>query len=383
MRKWKKLIEINLILITWILLAGCWDYRELDEMAITAGLAVDKIDGNYLIATEIIDPQTGLEGSQIKSIIFEGEGRTVFDAVRNIIRKSGKKLFWSHAKTLIFSENLAKENMISVLDWINRDAESRGDMWVLVSKEKTAKEILGGEKALYDVLMYQMQDIMRAEEHLARFPTMEIWEFLNDLQEEGCGAVAAGVYLVPYQGKSIPQVSGSAIFKRDKMLGWLDDIETRAMLWVRNEVHGGLIMVENVGQEDTQVVMEVFNSKTKVKPVYKNEKLKMKIDVSLDVGLGELSTGKDYLTEEGIKFLEKATENTVKKQIEATIRKVQHNYNADVFKFGQSIRREIPDLWKGIRGDWDHIFPNLDTEINIKVKVTSTALTSKPIKPGD
>lgn len=383
MIRWKKPIGISLILIILILLAGCWDYRELDEMAITAGMAVDKIDGSYLITTEIIDPKTGPEGAKIESTVFEGMGRAVFDAVRNIIRKSGKKLFWSHAKILIFSESLARENIISVLDWINRDAEVRGDMWVIVSKEETAKIIFEGEKGLYDVLMYQIQDIMRAEEHLSRFPTMEIWEFLNDLQEEGSGAVAAGIYLVPYQGKSIPQVSGSALFKGDKMVGWLDDIETRAMLWVRNEVHGGLIMTEEVGKEDTKVVMEVFNSKTKVKPVYERQKLKMKIDVSLDVGIGELSTTKNYFTEEGIKLLEKATEAVVEKQIDATIRKVQQDYNTDVFGFAQTIKREMPDLWKSIKGDWDHIFPNLDTEINIKVKITGTALTNKPIRLGD
>lgn len=383
MLKWKKLIGISLIPILLILLAGCWDYRELDEMAITAGMAVDKIDDNYLVTTEIIDHKTGPEGAKIESTVFEGMGRAVFDAVRNIIRKSGKKLFWSHAKTLIFSESLAKDNIIPVLDWINRDAEVRGDMWVLISKEKTAREIFGGEKGLYDVLMYQIQDIMRSEEHLSRFPTMEIWEFLKDLQEEGSGAVAAGIYLVPYHGKSIPQVSGSALFKGEKMVGWLDDIETRAMLWVRNEVHGGLIITEEVGEEDTKVVMEVFSSKTKVKPIYERERLKMKIDVSLDVGIGELSTTNDYFTEEGIKFLEKVTEATVERQIDTTIRKVQHDYNTDVFRFAQTIKREMPDLWKSMRGDWDHIFPNLDTKINIKVKIRSTALTSKPIGLGD
>ena len=31
-------------------------------------------------------------------------------------------------------------------------------------------------------------------------------------------------------------VKGSAIFKKDKLIGWMNDVETRGVLWLRNEM---------------------------------------------------------------------------------------------------------------------------------------------------
>ncbi|WP_236932746.1 Ger(x)C family spore germination protein [Geosporobacter ferrireducens] len=362
---------------------GCWSYKELDEMAIVAGMAVDKVDDKFLLTVEVVSPQLEAEGAKFESVLFDSAGRAVFDGIRNIIRKSGKKLFWSHAKILIISKTAAEEGLVPVLDWVGRDVEVRGDMWILVSEEETAQEILKGEKGLYDILSFQIQDVLWAEEHLARFPPMELWEFLNDIGEEGGGAVATGVYLVPHNGGKIPQVSGSALFKGARLVGWLDDIETRDMLWIRDEVQGGLVIVEEVGKEQTKVSMEIFNSRTKVKPAYEDGKLRMKINIDLEMGIAELSTTKDYFTEEGITFLENATERILQEQIKGTIRKVQREYGTDVFKFGQTIKREMPDRWRQMKEDWNDLYPGLDTEVNVKAKIKSTALMGKSIQVGE
>ncbi len=374
----------GMILMTLCAVAtGCWSYRELDDMAIVAGMAVDKVDDKFLLTVEVVNPQQGPEGTQYEAVIFDSVGSAIFDGIRNIIRKSGRKLFWSHAKILIISKAAAEEGLVPILDWVGRDVEVRGDMWILVSEEETAQEILKGEKGLYDLLSFQIQDVLWAEENLARFPTMELWEFLNDIGEEGGGAVATGIYLVSYNGGKIPQVSGSALFKGDRLVGWLDDIETRDLLWIRDEVQGGFVMVEQVGEEQTKVSMEISKSRTKVKSVVEDGKLRMKIDIELEMGIAELSTTKDYFTEEGITFLENATERILQEQINGTIRKVQREYGTDVFKFGQTIKREMPDRWRQMKEDWDDLYPSLNTEVNVNAKITSTALISKSIQVGE
>ncbi|WP_438825873.1 Ger(x)C family spore germination C-terminal domain-containing protein [Neobacillus drentensis] len=39
-------------------------------------------------------------------------------------------------------------------------------------------------------------------------------------------------------------MNGAAVFKKDKLIGWMDETETRGILWLRNEIEGGVISIK-------------------------------------------------------------------------------------------------------------------------------------------
>ena len=127
-----------------IILCGCWNYREIDTLAIVAGIAIDKdiITKKYIVTTEIITTQMQGVSSIIGSELFTSEGDSIFGAMRNTIEKTGLRLFWSDAKVVIISESIAREGIIPVIDWINRSSDVRPDIWLLISKGNSASEIL-------------------------------------------------------------------------------------------------------------------------------------------------------------------------------------------------------------------------------------------------
>ena len=51
-----KINWICLLCILTILLSGCWSKRELNELAIVVALGIDKIDEDYEITVQIVDP---------------------------------------------------------------------------------------------------------------------------------------------------------------------------------------------------------------------------------------------------------------------------------------------------------------------------------------
>ena len=57
--KKKLVIIIFIIVMCPIILCGCWNYREIDSMAIVAGMAIDKdmVTKKYIVTTEIITTQ--------------------------------------------------------------------------------------------------------------------------------------------------------------------------------------------------------------------------------------------------------------------------------------------------------------------------------------
>ena len=123
--------KIRIALLTFIVLmnlvfaTGCWNYREVDEFSIVTGVAVDKgIENQFQMTVEIVQISSGKD-TKMTSKTITVEGKTMFDAARNLISSSGKRLYWSHAKVLILSKEIASEGVTKIIEWYTRDAETR------------------------------------------------------------------------------------------------------------------------------------------------------------------------------------------------------------------------------------------------------------------
>lgn len=98
------------------------------------------------------------------------------------------------------------------------------------------------------------------------------------------------------------------------------------------------------------------------------------------MGIAEIDRAADVLEEKARKKLAKDTEKKIEENIKKLIKKVQTNYNSDIFGFGNSIKKNMPNEWKKICKEWDEYFPKLDVEVSSEVNITKSALLSKPHK---
>ncbi len=85
---------------------------------------------------------SGEKSTSVSPLLIETDGLTIFDACRNALERSDKKLYFGACKTIIISEELAREGITTVLDLFRRDAEARSTMDVYISGEETAAAIL-------------------------------------------------------------------------------------------------------------------------------------------------------------------------------------------------------------------------------------------------
>ena len=365
-----------------LLAAGCWNYREIDELAVVAGVAVDKANnGNYIITSEVI--QIGNEkDAKIMSKKITIEGNTVFDAVRNGISLTGKKLYWSHAKIVIVSEEIAQKGLSKIVDWYNRDAETRTDVHIAVSKGVPAKEVLNSRGILEEIVSFQIDNMLKNQNSLSKAPDTEIWRFINDLQAKGVAAVTPSIEVVQTGGEKMPQVMGAAVFKKDKLIGFLDGTDTKNMLFIKDEVKGGLLVL---GENDLKVPvsLEIFKSETEVEPVVYGDKIEMNINIEVTTAIDEIGGSKNYIEESGRKNLELIAAKSLKAGIEDTIEKVQSDYGVDVFGFGAKVREDKPEVWSAVGEEWENYFKNLRINIKTRVHIRDSAMTSKPLTIGD
>lgn len=383
MRRLNMLLMLATILLNILTLSGCWNYREVDQLAVVAGAAIDKgKSGGYSLTVEIVEISGGRE-SETKSKTLTFEGKSIFDAARNAIAFIGKKLYWSHAKVVVISREVAEEGLLEVLDWYNRDAETRADIHILVSKGSTAKEILSTKGATEKVKSFEMDKMIDNQWSLSKTPTVEIWRLTNNLTERGVGAVTAAIELKGSDGEILPVLMGTAVFKEDSLIGFLDPDETRGLLYVRNWVKGGVI-VEDLEMDNgsVNVTLEIFKSKTRVEPIVNNGIIKMKVGIETTTAIDEIEGTLNVIEDEGRNKLKEAAEQSIKTRIENTVKKAQDEFGVDIFSFGAKLNEENPRVWNTIKDQWRERFKDIKVDVEVKVHIKNSAMMSEPLEIG-
>ncbi len=384
MRK-KLLLLALLLLLNAMILPGCWNYREIDKLSIVAGMAVDKdSEGRYLVTVEIVDLHEGGMEPKIRSKILELHGDTIFDAVRNSIEITAPKLYWGHTEIVILSRQVAKEGIVEIIDWLDRDAEPRLSVDVLVSRGETARELLSARSISTDIRSFEINKMLEAQANLSKAPSVEAYMFIDMLASGGISPVLPSVSLTDNAGQQTSQVAGTAVFKGDRLVGFLDGDETKYFLFATGKIKGGLLTAkENPQVGHKNITLEVFANKTTVRPVISGGKLSMSIKAEAKVSLDEHGTKENFMDKNGIKMLEDAAEQQLSDNIRKVVKRVQKDFDADIFGFGRTVKGEMPSLWRAVENEWDDIFRNMEVSVESHIEIDNTGLLSKPIKVGD
>ncbi|KHL92792.1 hypothetical protein QW71_27060 [Paenibacillus sp. IHB B 3415] len=384
MRALRRVLSCLFSVVLLFSISGCWNYTEVDDMSIVAGVAIDKnkADGKLLLTVEMVDTNGGLDKTQAGFKMVSLSGDTMFEIVRNIISITGKKLFWSHAKVIIFSEEVAREGLIKAIDWYSRDTETRSDVYIFVSGEKTAREVLNLNSTTEMILSFELAQMMRDEMHISSAPTVEIWDFIDKLETSGNNAVAPMINIHMKNGQKNEKVEGTAVFVMDRMVGKLDGDETKSMLFVKNLIKGGVLDVEDK-HGTPSYSLEIISSQTKLKPRMVDGRLQMQIQILTTTGLDEVMTAEGFMEGETMQDIEKRASERMEADILALIHKVQQEYDADIFAFGENIHENQPKIWAKVKDHWPEAFADLDVTVSSKVEIQSSAKTTRAIRLGD
>jgi spore germination protein KC len=380
MKKNRILLLPLIYIATSILAAGCWNYREIDKLSIVAGIAIDKgTNEKYKLTIEIIQLSGGKE-TKITPKILTTEGKSLFDAVRNCISTSGKRLYWSHTKVIILSREIANEGITNVIEWYNRDTETREEVSILISQEGSAKEILTGEATTEKITSFTLGEVLENQASLSKAPLIDLLIYDIESQTEGISTIIPAVSLMQEDDKKTPQILGTAIIKNDVLAGFLNGDETKYLLFIRDEIKSGILLAEMQRENESFTVsLEIFKSKTKVKPIVNDKEIIMNIDIKTKVAIDEINGTVNFLDEEGIKKLERIAGDTLKKQIESLIKKIQTEYDADILKFGSILYENDPQTFKRLRNNWNEVFKDLKTNVKTEVQVQNSAILSDVI----
>ena len=137
--------KIIILLIPLLLLTGCYDYRELSDLAIITAVSIDKIDNNLEVAIQVVNPKKEQDTTSTNEpdfVTYTSSAKTVQEALRKVVNDSPAKLYGSHMEILIISEEVAKNNLNEILDFFSRDPEPRSEINLFIAKNSNPNDEL-------------------------------------------------------------------------------------------------------------------------------------------------------------------------------------------------------------------------------------------------
>lgn len=370
-------LTIFLIILSVLFLPGCWDRKELNNLAIVTAIGIDLLPNNEVeLSVQQIVPQPNLgnasgSGGSKKTVVQSGQGKTIIEAKEDLQRKVGRILFWGHAEAVIFSRRLAEKGVQEQIDFLVRYPEFRMRARLFVNEKP--KEIL---RAMPETEPYSVRTL----KPLSQLGTQVIVDFNKMIQMLTSESRASFLpWLEVSKPSQIPYINGAAIFKQDRMVDRIDEKETRTILWLHNELETAILAVTVQGKE---VGVKLFESKTKLVPLIKKGKWRMlvKIDALDDVYLNKTGISKDPRF---TSVVGRTVEKEIESQIKRTIHKLQQK-KVDVFGIANSFHRAYPHEWHQVKDNWEDLFPRVEIDVQARVKIRRTGLIDEPVGiPGE
>nr|WP_263324174.1 Ger(x)C family spore germination protein [Neobacillus sp. Marseille-Q6967] len=368
---------LTLWVMTISILAGCWNRVEINDIAIVTAIGLDLVEGDKLrLSLQVAVPSKlgstggGQGGSSEKGFIIISEtGATISEAYRNIQGKLPRRIFFSQSRVLLIGEDLAKHGVYHIIDFHTRYAEPRINSFIMFTKGK-ASEIINSMPKFENISAEEMKELAKMNVGLKIY----VRDFLNMLLAEGLEPMAPQYTLKPLEvetknkSEETQALNGIAVFKKDKLVGWMDEVETRGLLWLRNEMETGIITLKVPKEKGGgNISMEIIRAETKIVPILKQGKIIMKVNVVSELSVIENDSQLKLAETKVIEDIQKDINNEVRDRVQMIVDRAQKDYQSDIFGFGQSVYRKYPREWNTTyKNNWDQKFGQLDVKIESK-----------------
>lgn len=390
-----KKIKIFLFLVAALLLTGCGNYRELNDLAITTGIAFDIKDDQYIVSYMIANSnkaETDSKDSETKITVYEGKGNTISSAYMDLNSKNPKIPYIGHLEVVIISEDLAKKGILEALDFLIRNPESRKEFYIVLSKNVEAGTLLKTLAPLESFPSQNIAGIIKSNKDEQSTIVMQKYStVITNMIDEGVEPIINGIELdgnkeEGQMQESLEKATPSAtikidtigIFKKDKLLGWSTHDETVGINIINNSA--GFVLLETKC-DDKYMTSTLKDIKTKPIITFENNIPKIKLKIKADGAILEMQCKRNLEETKIMKELENEFNEKLKSIIDETIYMAQKKYKSDIFGFGNYIYKNNLKKWNIIKDKWNNeIFPEIKIDTEIKINLNNKGSLEQSLK---
>lgn len=372
-----KIFLLVLLIPLFLSLTGCWNNRPLKTMGIDAAIGIDRVNGNQIeFSVQIVKPSALAteKGTKEKAFIFASNSAdTLHSAGRNLFTLFlNKTIYIDHVQVIVISEDMAKHGITDALDFWERDFEANFHAIVIIAKGVDAKTVLQAESEMEPIPCMQIVKSIKNAKYTAEALESGLPGCISALNTQGFGLTVGMVQFKEGSNhKSLSDIDlrGAAVFKGDKLAGYIGPNDVKSLLIIKGKAKGGLFDITNPFDKNETFNYEMTEASTKMEVKFQNGNPQFSVNTKLAGGLSELHGKSPSLTKSTIKIFEDAAAKKIKATINKTIDTTKNEFDDDIFGFGQKLAREYPDYWEQAKGKWGEIYKTLPVKVEVEVSI--------------
>ncbi|MCM3471896.1 Ger(x)C family spore germination protein [Brevibacillus borstelensis] len=375
MERTKRMIAV--VLAASILLGGCWNARDIEQLIYIDAIGVDYVNHKVVVYLQILgfsniakkESNTQLTREPVS--VAKGEGDTYVSAIYQIYTTTQQRLIWSHVHSIVFTERALKHGKFDqVMDALDRYQEFRYSVWSFATKESledvfNARPILG-----ISVLYSQLADPKDIYGQFSYIRPLLLFRVISERNEPN-GAVRLPFLSVEKKPwtenkKPLPQlkINGICFLQNKELKGCLPHEQVAGVRWLEKETRRTLL---KSGKKSALLVME--SPRPKIIPGLEKGRPIFRISIK--------TTG--YVTQlfqpTRIALLEK----DAARQIEAEVRSLYDRglkLGIDTLELGHSFYRKFPREWHHLNQEGVlPLTPDSLKSIEVEVKITDGGIS--------
>ncbi len=383
--------KILIVFILIFLTTGCWNYNELNSLAITTAMAIDKKDDKYEVSILIANSrnkQSSSENGESQTVVYSATGDTIADAMKNIDLENPRQTYIGHLAALIINEEVAKEGLVDVLDLLLRNSESTKRFFVAIARENKAKDIL---KIVSPLESFPAQtistNIKTSSESQAVSVSVIYSDFIKTMLAKGIEPVLPTIKVEGNEEKGAKnsnleqtdpmgqlKLDTVAIFNKDKLIGYATKDESRGINLALNKIDAMIIKYKC---KKNYLVAEISGVTSKI-DVKINNNIEPSIKIKASGDIIENNCDIDLTNPDVIDDVEKDVKKQIKNLVTKGIKYIQSE-KVDSIGIGNLVYRQNPNYYKKI-DDWNNYFSNLDVNIKVEANIKSKGSIKKSLK---
>lgn len=378
-KKLKNFIILMLIIvIPEISFTGCTNQVEIEKLAIILAVGFDlSNNNNYLVTIQIIDSNTNVRENN-KTNTYTEQGTSIFDALTKLYKKVGERLNYSHIQYIVIGDSMARKGISPIIDFSLRYSEVRPTTPFLVTSG-SAKDIVGAKVSTDDVSAFSVNNLLDVQRSRGETAFTTNLNFVNSINH---GSMSTTCGLINISTSKLDKnknydLSGAAVFNKDKLAGYLSTKETIGFNWIRGNINAAILVVEYPKGNKLSLDVTSTSKKTNIKLI--KDKVNIKVNVKAKSGIREMTGDIDPNKNPSImNEISQRQNEVIYKDIYMAINKAQKDFGLDIFDFGTEVSRKYPNQWDYMDKDWNSIFKNLKINISVDSQVNKTGVLSKP-----
>lgn len=358
---------------------GCSSISEIDGLGIILAMGIDSGgEDNYSVSVQMLNVDNEVSNSQIDSKVFTSTGKTIMNALYSINKRIGKNLNYSHMQYLVIGDELARKGIDQVIDFSLRFNQVRPNIPMFVTKNK-AKEILNTKVSTNVISAFAVRDLIDIQKNAGYAEITSSLDYV-DSTHTGSGDTVIGEIeidnLKTNQNEKNYNLSGSAVFKKDKLVGYLSAEETRGLNWIKGNIRSGDIEIEYA---NSKISFDIKASSSKIYTyVNDNKNVNAKVEINVRSNISEMPSNINPNDKpQVLDKLEMKENKIIYSEVNMALYKTQKEFSADVFGFGSNLYARDYNKWSDIEKKWDEQFKNININVIVNSNIKQTGTVSQ------